>query len=83
MYDGQDIFPLLRAARDRMRADPTASRHHLRLLELACVMDSLPADYFQYYYFKEEVLAEFRAQGFAQAAQIGQCFEGPALVRVV
>jgi 6-phospho-beta-glucosidase len=70
LYDGQDIFPLLRATRDQMRDDPTASRHHLRLIELACMMDSLPADYFQYYYFKEEVLAEFRAKSTTRAQDI-------------
>ena len=64
LYDGQDMLPLLRAALDRMRDEPKASRHapRLRLLELACRMDSLPADYFQYYYFKEEVLNELRAK---------------------
>jgi 6-phospho-beta-glucosidase len=72
LYDSQDMLPLLRAARDRLRLrdDPKASRHDLRLLELACAMDSLPADYFQYYYFKEEVLAELRAKPTTRAQDI-------------
>lgn len=70
LYDGQDMIPLLRAARDRMRDDPQARRHDLRLLDLACTMDSLPADYFQYYYFKEEVLAELRAKPTTRAQDI-------------
>ena len=72
LYNGQDMLPLLRAARDRLRRrdDPTASRHHLRLIELACMMDSLPADYFQYYYFKEEVLAELKAKSTTRAQDI-------------
>jgi 6-phospho-beta-glucosidase len=72
LYDGQDMLPLLRAAHDRLRLrdDPAASRHHLRLLELACTMDSLPADYFQYYYFKEDVLAELRAKPTTRAQDI-------------
>ena len=70
LYDSQDLLPLLRAARDRLRDDPTASRHHLRLIELACMMDSLPADYFQYYYFKEEVLAELKAKPTTRAQDI-------------
>jgi 6-phospho-beta-glucosidase len=70
LYDGQDIFPLLRAAYDRMCGDPTASRHALRMIELACAMDSLPADYFQYYYFKEEVSAELRAKPTTRAQDI-------------
>lgn len=72
LYDGQDMLPLLRAARDRMREDPSASRHapRMRLIELACTMESLPADYFQYYYFKEEVLAELRAKPTTRAQDI-------------
>jgi len=70
LYDSQDMLPLLRAARDQMREDPTVSHYHLRLLELACMMDSLPADYFQYYYFKEEVLAELRAKSTTRAQDI-------------
>src|SRR5215207_2950202 len=42
LYDGQDMLPLLNAARDRLRLreDPTANRHalRLRLIELACTM---------------------------------------------
>jgi 6-phospho-beta-glucosidase len=64
------MMPLLRAARDRMQDDPKASRHYLRMIELACTMDSLPADYFQYYYFKEEVLAELRAKSTTRAQDI-------------
>jgi 6-phospho-beta-glucosidase len=61
LYDGADMIPLVQAAAARMAADPAAPRRVLRMLELAATMESLPADYFQYYYFKEEVLAELRA----------------------
>src|SRR5688572_29009243 len=54
VYDGQDMLPLLRDAYERKRNDPAAHRHHLRMLELATLMDAIPADYFQYYYFKDE-----------------------------
>jgi 6-phospho-beta-glucosidase len=40
------------------------------MLELACAMESLPADYFQYYYFKEDVLAELRAKSTTRAQDI-------------
>ncbi len=72
LYDGQDMLPFLRAARNRMRGDPAVSRHapHLRLIELACTMESLPADYFQYYYFKEDVLAELRGKPTTRAQDI-------------
>lgn len=70
LYDSQDMLPLLQAACERMREDPDASRHYLRMLELACTMDSLPADYFQYYYFKEEVLDELHAKPTTRAQDI-------------
>jgi 6-phospho-beta-glucosidase len=70
LYDGQDMLPLLRSARDRLREDPVARRHALRMLELVCMMDSLPADYFQYYYFKEEVLGELHAKPTTRAQDI-------------
>jgi 6-phospho-beta-glucosidase len=70
LYDGQDFLPLLCEARDKMRNDPAANRHNLRLIELACTMDSLPADYFQYYYFKEEVFSELRAKPTTRAQDI-------------
>lgn len=69
-YDGQDILPLLQEALVRLREQPGASRHGLRMLELALAMDSLPAEYFQYYYFKEEILAELKAKQTTRAQDI-------------
>jgi 6-phospho-beta-glucosidase len=70
LYDGQDMIPLLRAARERMHADPQANKHWRRLIDLACMMESLPAEYFQYYYFKDEVLAEMQAKPTTRAQDI-------------
>jgi 6-phospho-beta-glucosidase len=61
-YDGQDMIPLVRDAYEHKKDDPGANVHDLRLLELASTMGSLPASYFQYYYFKDEVLAELQAK---------------------
>ena len=69
-YDGQDMLPLIRAAYERKRDDPAARPHALRLLQLATVMGSLPAEYFQYYYFKDEVLAELQAKPTTRAQDI-------------
>ncbi len=60
--DGQDMIPLVRDAYARQKDDPDADVHDLRMLELASTMGSLPASYFQYYYFKDEVLAELQAK---------------------
>ena len=60
-YDGQDLLPLLDAAWEARRDDPTMDLLERRMLHLAVTMRSVPADYFQYYYFREETLRE--AQG--------------------
>ncbi|WP_323099546.1 hypothetical protein [Intrasporangium sp. YIM S08009] len=60
-YDGQDLMPLLDAAWEARKDDPTLDRHAKRMLHLATTMRSVPSDYFQYYYFRDEVLRE--AQG--------------------
>ena len=40
------------------------------MLHLAAVMQAIPADYFQYYYFRDEVLAELRAKPTTRAEDI-------------
>jgi len=70
LYDGADMIPLLQAAYARKRADPAARRQDVRLLELAATMESIPADYFQYYYYKEEILAELQARPTTRAQDI-------------
>ncbi|HEY0070338.1 MAG TPA: glycoside hydrolase [Chloroflexia bacterium] len=62
LYGGEDMMPFVEAAYERMQADPSASKHDLRWLQLAATMRSIPADYFLYYYYKEEILAELRAK---------------------
>jgi 6-phospho-beta-glucosidase len=56
LYKGEDIMPLLKDAYERLKDDHSIGRHQKRMLKLAVTMESLPADYFQYYYYKEEVL---------------------------
>lgn len=60
-YDGQDLMPLLDAAWEARKDDPTLPVHERRMLQLAVTMRSVPSDYFQYYYFREEVLRELQA----------------------
>jgi 6-phospho-beta-glucosidase len=70
LYDGEDMIPLLRAAYERKRHNPATNRHQLRMLRLATLMESIPADYFQYYYYKDEVLAELQAKPTTRAEDI-------------
>ncbi len=62
LYDGEDMIPLLRDAYEQKRKDPTVDPKNLRLLWLAAQMGTIPASYFQYYYFREEILAELQAK---------------------
>jgi 6-phospho-beta-glucosidase len=69
-YDGVDLMPLLAGAYERQRTDATVDPHRLRLLELAVTMGSIPAEYFKYYYFKDEILAELQAKPTTRAQDI-------------
>ncbi|HEX9135190.1 MAG TPA: hypothetical protein VF844_23120, partial [Ktedonobacteraceae bacterium] len=69
LYDGQDFIPLLREGYERIPRTPE-TRLELRLVELACEMDSLPSHYFLYYYFKDEVLEELQAKPTTRAQDI-------------
>ena len=69
-YDGQDPMPLLAEAWERRKDDPTLEPVHRRQLQLAVAMGAIPADYFQYYYFTDEVLAEYRAKPTTRAEDI-------------
>lgn len=70
LYEGKDVMPLLEAAYERLRNDPTANVTRLRLLKLAVEMQSIPADYFQYYYWRDEMVAELRAKPTTRAQDI-------------
>lgn len=69
-YDGQDAIPLLADAYERLRREGSASPAKMRLLRLAVQMESIPASYFQYYYFKDEILAELKAKPTTRAQDI-------------
>jgi 6-phospho-beta-glucosidase len=67
-YDGGDLLPLLADAYERRAAElepPTR-----RMLQLAAVMGALPSEYFQYYYFEDEVLRELTAKPTTRAEDI-------------
>lgn len=70
LYKGEDIMPLLREAYERKKEDPAVDPRELRMLKLAVMMDSIPADYFKYYYYKEEILEELQAKPTTRAQDI-------------
>src|SRR5207247_445584 len=70
LYSVQDFIPILLDAYERIGRDPGIARDEWRLLELACCMDALPSHYFQYYYFKDEILVELQAKPTTRAQEI-------------
>lgn len=73
LYDGQDIMPLIRQAYEQRKAGAETSGEPfwaLWWLELASMMDSLPASYFQYYYYKDQRLEELQAKPTTRAQDI-------------
>ncbi len=70
LYEGQDVIPLLADAYERLSREGTASPGKMRLLKLAIQMESIPASYFQYYYFKDEIIAEMKAKPTTRAQDI-------------
>jgi 6-phospho-beta-glucosidase len=69
-YDGADPFPLFEEAWARRKDDPSLGLERRRQLQLAVRMGSIPADYFQYYYFRDEVVAELRSKETTRAEDI-------------
>jgi 6-phospho-beta-glucosidase len=69
-YGGEDPIPLLEEAWERRKDDPFLEPQGRRQLQLAVRMGSIPADYFMYYYFREEILAEQRAKKTTRAEDI-------------
>ncbi len=69
-YDGQDVIPLVREAWERKWDDPGLVGRQRRTLAVAAAMGSIPSEYFQYYYFKDELLAELWAKPTTRAQDI-------------
>ncbi len=63
-------MPLLAEAWERRRDDPTLEPRARRQLQLAVAMGAIPADYFEYYYFTDEVLDYLRAKPTTRAEDI-------------
>jgi 6-phospho-beta-glucosidase len=59
-YEGQDLIPLLDAAWEAKKDDPTVSDYDKKLLHLAHIGRSVPSEYFRYYYFRDEMLREYQ-----------------------
>lgn len=69
-YDGQPLMPVLTEGYQRLRSEEDGDTEEMRLLRLAVEMQSLPSSYFQYYYYKDEILAELQAKPTTRAQDI-------------
>ena len=69
-FDGQDLLPLLNEAYARRGTDPTVKPQTRRMLRLAATMGAIPSEYFQYYYFEDEVLRELTSKPTTRAEDI-------------
>ena len=69
-YKGADAMPLVAEAWERRKDDPELTGALRRQLRIAAEMDAIPADYFQYYYCQDEVLAELQAKPTTRAEDI-------------
>ena len=63
-------MPLLDAAWEARKDDPTLDVLSKRMLHLAMTMRSVPADYFQYYYFRDEILRELQGKRTTRAEDL-------------
>jgi 6-phospho-beta-glucosidase len=71
LYDGRDFIAILRDVYEHRHMPDTPEDHcETRLVELALEMNALPSDYFQYYYFEDEILAELQAKPTTRAQDI-------------
>lgn len=69
-YDGADLMPILAERHAAMVDAGEGERRALRMIELALFMRSLPASYFQYYYFTDEVFTHMKAKGTTRSEDI-------------
>jgi len=65
-YDGRDFIEVIA---ERLQGEQLP-RSVERLAQLAVTMGAVPAEYFKYYYFEDEVLAELRAKPTTRAEDI-------------
>ena len=71
LYNGQDFIEILRDAYEHGHLpDMHEDLRETHMVELALEMNALPSDYFQYYYFKDEILAELQAKPTTRAQDI-------------
>lgn len=57
-YEGRDAIEVLRERWEELRGKPVTDVNGHRALHLAVALGSIPSDYFNYFYFRDELLRE-------------------------
>jgi 6-phospho-beta-glucosidase len=57
-YDGVDAIPILRERWEELRRQPITDVNGMRALHIAVALESVPSDYFNYFYFRDDLLRE-------------------------
>jgi 6-phospho-beta-glucosidase len=61
-YKGMDLIAVIKERYEDRMSDPRLSKLQRRMLRLATMMEAVPSEYFQYYYFGAEILRELKAK---------------------
>lgn len=69
-YAGDDLMPLVESAWADEQERPVRDPEARQLLQLAATMNAIPADYFRYYYFRDDILADLQAKPTTRAQDI-------------
>ena len=70
LHDGEDLIAKLRAAREGRRDDPTLTAQERRLLHMVDAFGAVPAQYFKYYLFEDEIVRELQAAAQTRAEEV-------------
>ncbi|PVA05359.1 glycoside hydrolase [Thalassorhabdomicrobium marinisediminis] len=69
-HAGDDLIEKVRAAFQERAQDPGMTAQERRLLHMTATFGSVPAQYFKYYYFRDEILAELQSSPTSRAEDI-------------
>jgi 6-phospho-beta-glucosidase len=69
-YDGRDAIEVLRERWEELKGQPIADVNAHRAFHLAVALGSIPSDYFNFYYFRDELLREQQLSRQTRSEQI-------------
>ncbi|WP_226781706.1 hypothetical protein [Oceaniglobus trochenteri] len=69
-HDGEDFVEKVRAVWDKRKGDADLSPQSRRLMHMTATFGSVPAQYFKYYYFRDEIVEELKAANTTRADDI-------------